>query len=143
MTKFLKIAASAVLATLIAMPAVGGNAVLPGNAPASGNAVLSPAGEWQMATGEARVMIELCGDGTQVCATLVWLRNDVATAENMEYLNKQVVNGANRAANNKWRGEVTYQGETLNGALTVLDANTLKLTGCQAIACESMMLTRI
>lgn len=107
------------------------------------NMVMSPAGEWQMTSGEARYKIELCGDGTQVCATLTWLRDDVATAENLRYLNKQVVTGATLASPAKWRGQVTYQGETYDGALTLLSSHTLKLTGCKAIACESMMLQKI
>ncbi len=130
MNKFLKTFVAAAVAALVAAPALA-------------EGPISPAGEWQMSTGEARYRIDLCGDGTQVCATLTWLRNDVATAENRAYLNKQVVTGAERATNVKWRGAVTYQGETFNGALTVLDANTIKLTGCRAVACDSLMLTRI
>lgn len=104
---------------------------------------VNPTGNWQLSTGEARFEVTLCGDGTQLCAALTWLRDDARTPENLAYLNALVVEGAKSTTPVKWKGAVQYDGETFNGTLTMLNSNTIKLSGCQAIACESMLLNRI
>ena len=75
-------------------------------APAFGANLPSPAGTWQTSSGESRYEVEMCGDGTALCATLVWLRDDVRTPENMAYLNKMVVVEAEQARPLKWEGQV-------------------------------------
>ncbi|RUT31217.1 DUF2147 domain-containing protein [Arsenicitalea aurantiaca] len=102
----------------------------------------SPVGTWQQTTGESRYQVAMCGDGTQLCATLVWLREDARTAENLRYLNKTVVQ-ARPSAVNKWRGTVQYEGQAINGSVTLVDGNTLKVNGCQFIACQSFELKRV
>jgi uncharacterized protein (DUF2147 family) len=106
-------------------------------------AAQSPAGTWQTTTGESRFEISLCGDGTQVCAKLVWLREDARTAENLPYLNSYVLMGAKRALENKWRGQAEYQGELVKGTLTLVDANTMTINGCKGALCQKFALTRI
>jgi uncharacterized protein (DUF2147 family) len=106
-------------------------------------AAQSPAGTWQTTTGESRFEISLCGDGTQVCAKLVWLREDARTAENLPYLNSDVLMGAKRALENKWRGQAEYQGELVKGTLTLVDANTMTINGCKGALCQKFALTRI
>lgn len=111
-------------------------------APALAGSIPSPVGEWQTESGESRYRIEMCGDGTDLCATLTWLREDVRTPENLAYLNRMVVQ-AKQATPAKWKGEVVYSGETYSGAITIVNSHTLRLAGCKGPACESMMFTRI
>lgn len=106
-------------------------------------AAQSPAGTWQTVTGESRFEVTLCGDGTQVCAKLVWLREDARTAENLPYLNNYVLKGARRALENKWRGEAEYKGEVVKGTLTLVDRNTITINGCKGALCQKFELTRI
>lgn len=106
-------------------------------------AVDSPAGTWQSATGESRFEVTLCGDGTQVCAQLVWLREDARTPENLAYLNSYVLIGAKRALSNKWRGEAEYLGETVKGTLTLVDADTMTINGCKGALCQKFELNRL
>ena len=129
MTKLATFAALATFAIAAAAPAVAGN-------------IPSPVGLWETTTGESRYAVEMCGDGTDLCATLTWLREDARTAENLNYLNKTVVH-AKQATPAKWKGQVVYNGETYNGAVTIINANTLRLAGCVGPACESMMFKRI
>jgi uncharacterized protein (DUF2147 family) len=112
-------------------------------APAFATTQVDPSGSWEVSTGEARFEVTLCGDGTQLCAELTWLRDDARTPENLAYLNALVINGANNTTPVKWKGTVQYDGEAFTGTLTMLNANTLKVSGCQAIACESLLLNRI
>ena len=122
------VAAAAILVALGTVPAL---------------AAQSPAGTWQTVTGESRFEVSLCGDGTEVCAKLVWLRSDARTAENLPYLNTYVLLNAKRALNNKWRGEAAYQGEVVKGTLTLVDSDTLTINGCKGALCQKFELSRI
>lgn len=104
---------------------------------------VSPVGSWQTVSGESRYEISLCGDGTSLCAKLTWLRADARTAENMQYLNRYVLNGAARAGNNLWRGALRYGGDVFGGSVKLINARKLKLQGCKAIFCQSMVFTRL
>jgi uncharacterized protein (DUF2147 family) len=102
-----------------------------------------PTGTWQSTTGESRYKVSYCGDGTQLCAKLTWLRNDAKTDENLPYLNHYVVKGATAAAANKWQGQVNYAGDTFAGSLTMIGANSLKLSGCKGMFCKTMSFSRV
>lgn len=106
-------------------------------------AAQSPEGIWQTTTGESRFEVSLCGDGTQVCAKLVWLREDARTAENLRYLDSYVLMGARRALENKWRGSAEYMGETIKGTLTLVGADVMTINGCKGALCQKFELTRI
>ncbi|WP_423068891.1 DUF2147 domain-containing protein [Devosia sp. CN2-171] len=106
-------------------------------------AAQSPAGTWETVSGESRFEVTLCGDGTQVCAKLVWLRDDARTAENLPYLNSYVLMGAKRALENKWRGSAEYMGEVVKGTLTLVDGDTITINGCKGALCQKFELTRI
>jgi len=129
MTKTLKLFTAALFtATLSIVPAL---------------AAQSPAGTWQTVSGESRFEVTLCGDGTEVCARLVWLRDDARTAENLSYLNSYVLKGAKRALENKWRGSAEYMGEVVKGTLTLVDGDTITINGCKGALCQKFELTRI
>ncbi|WP_417310286.1 DUF2147 domain-containing protein [Devosia sp.] len=103
----------------------------------------NPTGTWQTTSGDSRYTVSYCGDGTQLCAKLIWLRADARTAENLAYLNEYVVIGADAAAANKWKGEVNYAGDTFSGSLTLTGADSMKLSGCKGIFCTTMKFSRV
>jgi uncharacterized protein (DUF2147 family) len=104
---------------------------------------LTPVGTWQTTTGESRYSVSYCGDGTALCAKLIWLRKDAQTPANLALLNKHVVQGARATAANKWRGTVKYDGQTVSGSVTLVNQNKLSLRGCQLIACQNVDFVRI
>lgn len=104
---------------------------------------LSPVGEWQTKSGESRYQFSYCGDGTELCAKLTWLRKDARTAENLKYLNKFILKGAEKAAPNKWNGSIRYKGDTIGGSVILLDAQTMKLRGCKLIFCKTQELAKL
>jgi uncharacterized protein (DUF2147 family) len=122
--------AAATLATLIAATPLTASAA-------------DPTGTWQTTTGESRYRVSYCGDGTQLCAKLTWLRKDARTAENLAYLNRYVVKGAAPAAANQWQGQVNYAGDSFAGNLTMTGSNSLKLSGCKGVFCKTMNFQRI
>jgi uncharacterized protein (DUF2147 family) len=102
-----------------------------------------PTGTWQTSTGESRYKVSYCGDGTQLCAKLTWLRDDAKTQENLAYLGAYVVKGAVPTAGNKWKGQVDYDGDTFAGSVTMVSANAMTLKGCKGMFCKSMKFNRI
>ena len=102
-----------------------------------------PTGTWQSTTGESRYKVSYCGDGTQLCAKLTWLREDARTAENLAYLNDYVVKGAVPAGDNRWKGRVNYEGDTYAGSVTMVSSNSMTLKGCKGVFCQSMRFTRL
>ena len=103
----------------------------------------TPVGDWQMANGESRFEITACGDGTQLCAKLTWLRDDLKDEANLAHLGEYVLQGAQMAGLNAWRGQVSYDGDTFTGRLILVDADTIRLNGCKGIFCQSMDLVRV
>lgn len=106
-------------------------------------AAMSPAGTWQSVTGESRFVVTLCGDGTEVCAKLVWLRDDARTPQNLPYLDSYVLKGAKRALDNKWRGDAEYMGDVVKGTLTLVDDDTITINGCKGALCQKFELRRL
>ena len=104
---------------------------------------LTPVGTWQTTSGESRYAVSYCGDGTELCAKLTWLREDAKTPENLALLNKYVVQGAQPTAQNKWRGTVKYDGHTVSGSVTQISQDKLSLSGCKLIACQKVDFVRI
>ena len=129
MTRTIKWLAALGFAALTAAPALAASA--------------TPVGSWQVTTGEARYKVTACGDAGQLCAKLVWLHPDTRTEENLAVLNTYVVKGAERAAANKWAGNVVFEGHNYDGTLTMVSTNFMKLKGCSGILCQTYDLTRI
>ncbi|HEV7276129.1 MAG TPA: DUF2147 domain-containing protein [Devosiaceae bacterium] len=102
-----------------------------------------PTGTWQSTTGESRYKVSFCGEGGQLCAQLTWLRDDAKTPETLPYLGKHVMQGAVPTAANRWKGSLSYNGDTYKGSVTMVDANALTLKGCDGIFCKSMNFVRI
>jgi uncharacterized protein (DUF2147 family) len=103
----------------------------------------SPAGSWEVASGEARYRVTVCGDAGELCAKLVWLRDDQRTTENLAVLNKFVVRGAERTAGNKWQGNVVFDGKAFDGTMTLKSTNSMTLKGCSGMLCQTYQLRRI
>jgi uncharacterized protein (DUF2147 family) len=104
---------------------------------------ITPEGSWEIASGESRFRVSYCGDGAQLCAKLIWLREDARTDENVQLLNHYVVKGAVAQEHNKWVGDMRFDGKVYEGAMTLLDANSMKLVGCSGMLCQSFQLHRL
>ena len=128
MTRFLKLAAALGLAALSTAPVLAASA--------------TPVGSWEVTTGEARYKVTACGD-KQLCAKLIWLRDDQRTDANLKVLNKYVVRGAQQTDANSWSGNVVFDGKAYDGEMTLKSQNYMTLKGCSGILCQTYQLTRI
>ena len=77
--------------------------------------------------------LELCGDGTQLCVTLLEARGTSATPAIKPWIGKQIVSGAKAAGQNKWKGKIRLGDHTLNGTLTLWPGEKLVMAGCAYI----------
>ena len=98
-----------------------------------------PTGTWAATDGKSRYEITYCGDDA-LCGKLIWLRD--ADDPNRDYLNQVVVQGR-QSAENKWTGTVIHEGDTYDGTMVVTGEGRLKVTGCQAIFCQTVDLTKV
>ena len=101
-----------------------------------------PTGTWLSTSGESKYKVTYCGDGTQLCAKLTWLRADARTEANLAYLNHYVVKGAVQSGKNSWQGQLAYSGDVYEGQVTMVSANAMKLKGCKGMFCQSMNFVR-
>lgn len=107
-------------------------------------ASFDPTGLWEATDGESRYEVALCGDGTQLCAKLIWIRPDVVNERNKQYLNTFVVEGANRYNEREWRGTIHLYGVSVRGSVQRLAPDRMQVRGCALIIlCERKTVTRI
>ncbi len=98
--------------------------------------------------------------GPALCGAIVWLKEPVDAAtgkpktdknnadagqKNRPLMGVQIVLGMQPNGADKWQGQVynASDGKTYTGAITLIDAKTLKLEGCAlAIICKAQNWTR-
>ncbi len=97
------------------------------------SAGFDPTGLWQADDGESRYEVSLCGDGSQLCAKLVWIQPDKIKAANKVYIDTYVVNKISRATNREWRGKISLYGHTISGKVTAIHQDRLMVNGCALI----------
>lgn len=97
---------------------------------------LDPTGTWVDQWGTT-FTFQLCGDGTQLCGVLNDIQGGSRTEENLAYVNQEVV-AADMVAPNKWEGAIALNGGNAKAIVEMIDENTLKITGCQLIICNSI-----
>ncbi len=101
-------------------------------------------GIWEADDGESRYEVTFCGDGTQLCAKLIWIRPDVTNDRNRVYLNTYVVNKAKKYSNREWRGKIFVYGVTVSGNLQAFSEDRIMVRGCALLViCVRQGLTRI
>lgn len=84
----------------------------------------------------------LCGDGTALCGVLNELKGKSATEENLEYVGKQVMQ-AQQSAPNEWKGALEAGGISASATVTQVSADTIEITGCRAILCQTLAYNRV
>lgn len=103
----------------------------------------SPEGLWEIESRDSRYDVTFCGDGTQLCAELVWLGNGADNATNMPYLNTLLIDRATQTGPGEWKGDLHLFGQTAGGTITEVNADQITLRGCVAmVLCKSYQMYR-
>ncbi|SEQ02569.1 Uncharacterized conserved protein, DUF2147 family [Devosia sp. YR412] len=103
----------------------------------------SPVGTWEIEMRDSRYKVEMCGDGTQLCGTLIWLGNGADNAENLPYLNTMMIDHARPVQPNQWKGDLHIYGQTAGGTITQVSEDQITLKGCVlGIICKTYQMYR-
>jgi hypothetical protein len=100
----------------------------------------TPEGTWVDKYGTSFRM-KMCGDGTQLCATLTDIQGKSRTEENLALVNRQVIK-AQQIAPNKWQGTLTMNGSQAKGTVTQVNSRTIEIQGCQLL-CSTLTFTKV
>jgi uncharacterized protein (DUF2147 family) len=104
---------------------------------------IDPVGQWEVDTGESRYRVSYCGDGTELCAKMIWLREDARTPENLALLNSYVVRGARLGEDRSWSGTVLYNGQSYASTVTLISNDSMRVESCAGFICRSFGLNRL
>lgn len=106
-------------------------------------ALASPAGVWEIEMRDSRYNVEMCGDGTQLCGTLIWLGNGADSPENLPYMNTLLIDHAKQTRSNQWKGDLSIYGQRASGTITMVSADQITLRGCVALViCKTYQMYR-
>lgn len=123
------------LGRLALIAAIGLTNILP--------AMASPEGTWEIESRDSRYAVSLCGDGTQLCAELIWLGNGADNEQNMPYLNTLLIDRASPTKPGEWQGKLHLFGQTADGTITQVSPDQITLRGCVALVlCKSYQMYR-
>jgi hypothetical protein len=103
----------------------------------------SPVGQWEIESRDSRYNVTLCGDGTQLCAELIWLGRGADRPENLPYLNTLLIDHAPKVGPNQWRGELRLYGQRAQGNITQVSEGQISLEGCfLLVVCKTYQMYR-
>jgi uncharacterized protein (DUF2147 family) len=106
-------------------------------------AAASPNGVWELETRDTRIQLQLCGDGTKLCGTLVWLSDADYNDQYKKYLNTPVTTGMAQAGNGKWKGKLRLLGYDMSGSITQQSEDQMTLSGCAfVVVCKTYRMYR-
>lgn len=101
----------------------------------------NPNGTWRDSFGTI-LEINLCGDGSQLCAVLVEVQGESRTEGNLDFVNKQIMQ-ADQSAANEWKGTVMFDGREAESTVTQVAADTIEIQGCKVLVfCQTLSFTR-
>lgn len=84
----------------------------------------------------------LCGDGTALCGVLTNLEGQSATAENLAFVGKKVMQ-AEQVAPNQWKGALSAGGISAQATVTMTSPDTIDIQGCRGgIFCQTLTYER-
>jgi|EndMetStandDraft_6_1072998.scaffolds.fasta_scaffold118772_1 hypothetical protein len=89
-------------------------------------------------------LASLCGDdNTQLCITVVGLRDHMDTDKNRPYLNKVILDHAKLNGKNRWKGKLHLFGQTGDAFIALRSANNLDVKVCiYVVLCKEYPMTR-
>lgn len=107
-------------------------------------AEVDPRGLWELKSGDSRFDFGYCGDGSKLCAKVVWLNDYQMTTPARKQLGTNALDQAVHTGTNTWKGPMTYDGHTATATLTFTSPKDLVVSGCYLVFfCRSYELVRV
>ena len=98
--------------------------------PALAAPTFNPEGAWEPGGKDMLYNVYLCGDGTQLCATLDWAAPKLLKGKPDNYVGSKVFYDLKPRGQNTWRGDFDFLGRRVSGTVKLVDENHMKLRGC-------------
>ena len=113
-------------------------------AASAGAVQASPNGVWELDSRDTRIQLALCGDGTQLCGTLVWLSDADYNKQYEPYLNAPVAEAIRQAGPNRWKGGLQLFGYKMSGTITQQSDTQMTLQGCALlVVCKTYKMFKV
>lgn len=110
----------------------------------AGAAQASPNGVWELDSRDTRIALALCGDGTQLCGTLVWLSDVDYNEQYKPFLNAPVAEAIAQSGPNRWKGAMRLFGHKIQGTITQQSETQMTLQGCALlVVCKTYQMFRV
>jgi uncharacterized protein (DUF2147 family) len=107
-------------------------------------AEVDPLGLWELKSGDSRFDFTYCGDGTRLCAKVVWLNDYQMTTPARKQLGTNALEQAVHVGANTWKGPMTYDGHTATATLSFTSPDNLVVSGCYLMFfCKSYELKKV
>lgn len=103
---------------------------LAGLTPVTSYAAGQSLGIYQTTDRKMDFALDLCGNGKQLCVKIAAARGDADSPRVHPYIGKLMVDRANPAGSNVWKGTMDFQGTKLNGSLTLKPGVSFVMHGC-------------
>ena len=101
----------------------------------------TPDGTWQDSFGTT-LQFSVCGEGEQLCATLLEVEGKSRTERNLAFINQQIMQ-ADQTSANEGKGTVMFDGNEAQSTITQVAANTIEIQGCRAVVlCQTLSFSR-
>lgn len=101
----------------------------------------SPEGLWQTTDRNMDFGLNFCGDGKQICMTLIAARKSGDTANTRKYVGKYVLRNAKPAGQNVWKGSVNLLGHSGSGTFRFTPGVSFVISGCAYfVVCQDFTL---
>lgn len=109
-----------------------------------GVAQASPDGVWELDSRDTRIALQLCGDGTQLCGTLVWLSDVDYNEQYKPFLNAPVAEAIKQSGPNRWKGAMQLFGHRIQGTITQQSETQMTLQGCALLViCKTYQMFKV
>lgn len=113
-------------------------------AASAGTAQAAPNGVWELDSRDTRIALELCGDGTQLCGTLVWLSDVDYNEQYKPFLNAPVAEAISQSGPNRWKGAMQLFGHRIQGTITQQSDTQMTLQGCALLViCKTYQMFKV
>lgn len=117
-----------------------GVAALMGMGPVASFAATS-LGVYQTTDRKMDYQLTLCGTGQQLCVKLLDARGSARTKQTRKFIGKYIVQNAQPAGDNSWKGHVEYQGISADGTMTLVPGKSFVISGCAYfVVCQDFRL---
>jgi uncharacterized protein (DUF2147 family) len=98
---------------------------------AAASGEMSPEGVWALPNQKSRYEFSYCGDGTQLCAEVVWMAPGKDRPKYESEMGKTIIDRAKRKGASTWVGKIRIKDQEADGTIKQVAPDKLHIKACQ------------